>query len=109
MLFKVSGFSTLNGVTKVRFANDITRVKILAKHGHTNIELFELPHEMTKPEICAYLKTTEHYANPLFTQTVDLADAKYNKAVKVTKPSLDSLRARAAEVKLAEDIASLAN
>lgn len=53
--FAVAGVSTLNGKTKLRFANDATRVKILAKNGHTDVDLIELPHEMTKGEIAAYM------------------------------------------------------
>ena len=53
--FAVAGVSTLNGKTKIRFANDTMRIKILAKNGHTNVELVSLPNEMTKAEIAAYL------------------------------------------------------
>jgi hypothetical protein len=53
--FAVAGVSTLNGKTKIRFANDTMRIKILAKNGHTNVELVSLPHEMTKGEIAAHL------------------------------------------------------
>jgi hypothetical protein len=54
--FKVSGTSKLpNGETKVRFANDMTRVKVLLKGGHTDIDLIELPKAMTKEDIVAYL------------------------------------------------------
>ena len=42
-LFKIAGVSKLAGSFKVRFANDMTRVKVLAKTGHTEIELIELP------------------------------------------------------------------
>jgi len=56
--FAVAGVSTLNGKTKIRFANDTMRIKILAKNGHTNVELVSLPNEMTQAEIAAYLTTT---------------------------------------------------
>jgi hypothetical protein len=56
--FAVAGVSTLNGKTKIRFANDVMRIKILAKNGHTNVELVELPNEMSKSEIAAYLTST---------------------------------------------------
>ena len=32
--FAVAGVSTLDGKTKIRFANDVMRIKILAKNGH---------------------------------------------------------------------------
>ncbi len=49
-LFKVFGVSKLDGEYKVRFANDIMRTKVLAKHGHTDIELVELSEAVTKYE-----------------------------------------------------------
>jgi hypothetical protein len=55
--FAVAGVSTLEGKTKLRFANDTMRIKILAKNGHTNVELVELPVEMTKGEAVQYLKS----------------------------------------------------
>jgi hypothetical protein len=55
--FAVAGVSTLEGKTKIRFANDTMRIKILAKNGHTGVELVELPHEMTKSEIVQHLKS----------------------------------------------------
>lgn len=55
--FAVAGVSTLEGKTKIRFANDVMRIKILAKNGHKDVELVELPSEMTKAEIAQYLKS----------------------------------------------------
>ena len=55
--FSVAGVSTLDGKTKIRFANDVMRIKILAKNGHTDVELVELPNEMTKAEAVQHLKT----------------------------------------------------
>ncbi len=56
--FAVAGVSTLDGKTKVRFANDTMRIKILAKNGHTDIQLVDLPREMTKAEIAAHMVET---------------------------------------------------
>ena len=53
--FTVAGTSTDRGVTKVRFANDMLRVKVLEKNGHINIDLIELKEPMTKEAIAAYL------------------------------------------------------
>ncbi len=55
--YSVAGVSTLAGKTKIRFANDVMRIKILAKNGHTDVELIELPSEMTKAEIVQHLKS----------------------------------------------------
>ncbi len=54
--FSVAGVSTLNGKTKLRFANDQMRIKILAKNGHTGVELVDLGKQMTKSEIVQELK-----------------------------------------------------
>ena len=67
--FKVVGTSNLNGKTKVRFANDMTRVKVLVKGGHTNVELFELPSAMTKDEAIAYVRANNLFAIPADTDT----------------------------------------
>lgn len=53
--FTFAGVSTLAGEVKVRFANDLMRVKVLAKNGHTDINLIELPNAMTKEEAIAHL------------------------------------------------------
>jgi len=53
--FKVVGTSKLNGVTKVRFANDMTRVKVLQKNDHIEIDLVELVEPLSKADAVAYL------------------------------------------------------
>jgi len=95
-MFKVIGISTLNGVTKVRFANDmVSRVKILNKDGHKDIHLMELSTALSRPDAVKHLKTTDLYAK--FSAAIDAADVKYNSqgTVKVTKPSLEAIKARA--------------
>ena len=57
--FGVAGVSTFNGKTKIRWANDVMRVKILHKNGHENIEFINLPYEMTKAEIVKYLQDND--------------------------------------------------
>ena len=60
--FEVAGTSTLNGKTKVRFANDyVGRLKILFKNGHENVELIELGSKLTKAEICQILMAHERF------------------------------------------------
>ena len=76
--FKIAGVSKLAGSYKVRFANDMTRVKVLAKTGHTEIELVDLPKAMSKPELVTFLKTSELYQRAEFKQAIDAADEKYN-------------------------------
>lgn len=76
--YKIAGVSKLKNSFKVRFANDMTRVKVLAKTGHSEIELIELPKAMTKPELVTHLKTTDLYKSAEFKQAIDAADEKYN-------------------------------
>lgn len=102
-LFKVGGVSKSKSGYKVRFATDTTRVKILAKTD-SDIQLFELPTAMDKPALVAFLKTHELYANPAYREAIDMADAKYNGVVKVTKakaakPSMEAIKARAVSTK----------
>lgn len=74
--FKVAGTSKLpTGETKVRYANDMTRVKVLLKGGHTDIDLIELPNEMTKEEIVAYLIKIDFADNDLSKQAAIEAEA----------------------------------
>jgi len=54
--YTVAGTSNLGGVTKVRFANDLSsRVSTLVKNGHEDIRMIELPHAMTKTEACRFV------------------------------------------------------
>jgi len=53
--FSHAGTSTQNGVTKVRYANDAMRTKVLIKNGHTNVDIIELREPMTKEDAIAYL------------------------------------------------------
>jgi hypothetical protein len=106
-LFTVAGVSKWNNAYKVRFANDIARVKMLVKRGNTDIELIELPEPMTKPQIVTYLKTTDLYKNAEYSAAIDEADEKYNPAPRVPKKrgrkpknavvvSMDVIKAKAA-------------
>lgn len=90
-MFKVAGVSRFNGAIKVRFANDLTRVKMLTKAGNTDIELMELPEAMDKSAVVSFLKTTELYLNSEYKEAIDAADAKYNAVdtVKVSGQSTD--------------------
>jgi hypothetical protein len=53
--FSHAGVSKQDGEFKVRFANDALRTKVLVKNGHTDIDIIELKHPMTKLEAVAYL------------------------------------------------------
>ena len=114
-MFKVTGVSRCKGSFKVRFANDMTRVKILIKTGHDEIEMVELPAEADKAGCVNFLKTSPLYNRPEFKAAIDAADAKYNgdplvkvsnnnkpaKPAKSAKPSLEAIKARAIKAEVA--------
>ena len=61
-MFTVAGLSRQNGTLKLRFANDfVTRVKVLGRNGHKDINLVELPQAMTKDAAVAYLSAHEQF------------------------------------------------
>jgi hypothetical protein len=59
--FTVVGVSKLAGEYKVRFANDIMRIKVLAKHGHEDIRLAELDTAMTKVDAVKALASMDEF------------------------------------------------
>ena len=58
-VYSHAGVSKLNGEFKVRFANDMMRVKVLAKNGHKDIDIIELKNPMTKEDAVAFLSKIE--------------------------------------------------
>ena len=98
--FTVAGVSTQNGVTKVRFANDLaSRVKLLAKGGHSPLELIELPRAMTKSEACQHLLSVGGVFaqwNDLITQTMDKKSGVVAAQTKAAKPAKKAAPAKAA-------------
>ena len=62
-LFNVRGTSKLDGEYKVRFANDVMRIKVLNKHGHEDITLVELPNEMTKLEAAKFIQSLDEFSD----------------------------------------------
>ena len=106
--FTVAGVSTQNGITKVRFANDIvSRTKLLSKGGHSPLELVELPKAMTKAEACQYLLDLggvfASYKS-LITETMGkkngVAPVKAPKAVKASKPAKAAKASKAKPTKI---------
>ena len=116
-MFTVAGVSQFKGQFKVRFANDLARVKLLMKNDNTEIELLELPEPMSKPDAVKFLKNSALAERAEFLEAIDTADAKYNPVavVKVRKPrdskksvqpNMDKIRSRAraqAEQSVAEE------
>ena len=86
-LFNVAGVSKLNGEYKVRFATDIMRIKVLAKHGHEDIRLAELDAAVTKLEAVKELATMDEFQDVAAQAAIaEYLDEKTPKA-KATKPA----------------------
>ena len=122
-----AGFSSLNGVMKVRFANDALRVKVLAKNGHKDIDIVELRHPMSKADAVAYLLSIDFATRDGVTnQEVKAAieaelgkrspkepKAKVEKVAKAktvkpaaktkAKPTMESIKAKAKKVEVPAD------
>jgi len=50
--YTIAGHSNFKGRVKLRFANDLYRMKRLMNNGHEDVHLETLPRPMTKLEIC---------------------------------------------------------
>lgn len=81
----VAGVATKKGVTKVRFARDMVRVKGLMKDGQTGVDLVEMPQPMGKGEAVQFLLTQPQFTGAA-REAIEAADIKYNgaKTVKVS-------------------------
>jgi hypothetical protein len=107
-LFTVCGTSKLDGEYKVRFANDQLRIKVLAKHGHEDITLIELPSAMTKVEAVRFIKTVDEFAGAASQSAIaDYLDRKDEapkaKAAPAPKAKATKTPAKAAKVVENED------
>ena len=95
-LFSVAGISTLNGQVKLRFANDVMRIKVLAKNGHEDIVLIALPEEMTKIQAAKFLAEIEEMQGDVAQQAIAEFLAKHDReprarAVRAVKTALVEL------------------
>lgn len=82
-LYTVCGVSTQNGETKARFANDVMRIKVLTKNGHTDIQLVELPREMTKTEAARFIAALPEFADAASQEAISEYLSKHDRAPKV--------------------------
>ena len=119
--FTHAGVSRLKGEFKVRFCNDALRVKVLAKNGHTDIDIIQLREAMSKEDTIAYLMSIDFATRDGITNkevqaaleaevdkrsdkpvAVKVPKAK-NPAGKVAKkgPSMDAIKAKVAASKKA--------
>jgi len=85
-LFSVAGISKLNGDYKVRFANDIMRIKVLAKSGHEDIRLDELDGEFSKLAAAQKLLTLDGYQDAVAQSTIVEYIEENTPKAKVSKP-----------------------
>lgn len=95
-LFTVVGVSKLDGETKVRFANDTLRTKVLQKHGHTDIVLVELDTAMTKLEAVQAIQFGDEFQGAAAQAAIaDYLDAKTPKIKAVATPTATKAKAPA--------------
>lgn len=53
--YTVAGTSLHEGVVTYRFANDVKRMKVLERNGHSDVVFFELPRAMVLKDAVAFL------------------------------------------------------
>lgn len=80
--FTVAGVSTLNGDCKIRFANDVMRVKNLAKNGHEDIRLVEMPEAMLKTEAAKFIAGLPEFADAVAQDAIAEYLTKHDKQPK---------------------------
>lgn len=96
-LFKVVGVSKLDGEYKVRFANDIMRIKVLAKHGHEDIRLCELDEATTKYEAVKQLQFMDEFNDAAAQSAIaEYLEDKAPKQPKAPKAKAAPAKAKAA-------------
>jgi len=123
--FSHAGVSKLDGEFKVRFANDALRTKVLIKNGHTDIDILELPHPMTKEDAIAHLLSID-FATDKFgatNQAVHEAilaeldkrapegaskDKPKKESKKPKKPTMEAIEAKVAAKKATPQVPALA-
>ena len=108
-LVTFAGVSRLNGVLKFRVANDVKRITLLQKLGHTEVEMRYLNQPMTKSEAAKRLLAT-NFANgraEIDALLVSIANddnpfkAKKARTVTVTVPNQAMVELVGARVKVA--------
>ena len=106
-LYTVAGVSTQNGETKIRFANDTMRIKVLAKNGHTDIQLVELPSEMSKPDAAKFIRGIDEFAGVAAQSAIadylEKHDAESKPAKAVTKTAVKAPAKAKAKVAVPAD------
>jgi hypothetical protein len=99
-LFNVVGVSKLNGEYKVRFATDIMRIKVLAKHGHEDIRLAELDTAVSKYEAVKQIKSMDDFQDAAAQSAI--AEYLEDKAPKTPKAKVSKPVAKATKTPVAK-------
>lgn len=103
-VFTVCGTSKLEGEMKVRFANDVMRVKVLAKHGHEDITLVELPNAMGKLEAVKFIQSLDEFKGVAEQDAIlDYLDRNDEKPAKAPKAKAEKTP-KAKKTKAVKDI-----
>jgi hypothetical protein len=86
-LVTFAGVSRLNGVLKFRVANDVKRIDVLRKAGHTEVEMQFLNTEMTKSQAAKRLIATNFANGREEILAVLVAEANDDNPFTAAKPS----------------------
>ena len=90
-VYAFAGTSTLKGATKLRVANDIMRIKVLAKGGHENITMIELPNPMNKIDAARFLLELDEFQGAVDQQALmDYLESK-GEAVEAPEPVAEAV------------------
>jgi hypothetical protein len=105
--FTVAGISKLNGEYKVRFANDVMRIKVLTKSGHEDIRLADLEKSVTKLEAAQILLGLDEFqdavAQSTITEYIEDNTPKAKAAPIKAAPKAKAVKAPAKTAKVLED------
>jgi hypothetical protein len=106
--FSVAGISKLNGNYKVRFANDVMRIKVLAKSGHEDIRLADLEGQFSKLEAARKLLAMDEFSDTVAQATIteyleDNAPKTKTAPVKAPVKAQSKTKAAPKAVKVTED------
>lgn len=105
--FAYAGVSTLNGKMKVRFANDQMRVKVLAKNGHTDIDIVQLKTPMSKEDAVAYLLSIDFdNGNATVRAALEAEQGKRSDSAPKAKTTLSKAKAKPSMEKIKAKVAA---
>lgn len=114
--FSVVGITEHNGISKVRFTDDmVRRVKQFSKGGASRVDFIELPERMNKIEALRYMLTRKEYNSAddqaLIEDTLGDKERESRKGeVKIkAQPSLDAIAARPRIQVTAQDVLDTIN